>query len=62
MLDNEVSSGSSEQSVHQFSPIDSQLRSVPPCAGDRFIAKRKLDFESAFNFEKKSLVIKQDFL
>jgi hypothetical protein len=28
--------------------------------GDRFIAKRKLDFESALSFDKKSLILRQD--
>ena len=30
--------------------------------GDRFIARRRLDFESALNFEKKSLVLRSESL
>ena len=47
--------GEDDKFFKQFSLNDKQeLRE----AGDRFIAKRKLDFEFVANFEKKSLILK----
>ena len=42
----------------KYSLTDSDKLKKEQFHGDRFIAKRRLDFESALNFEKKSLILK----
>lgn len=61
MFDHEMDSG--DNFFSKFSLTDSDnMRIKEHVRGDRFIAKRRLDFESALNFEKKSLILKKEAL
>ena len=60
MLDHELDSA--DKFFGQFSLPDALQSDTPSVSGDRFIARRKLDFESGFNFDKKSIIMKQDAL
>lgn len=61
MFDHEMDSG--DNFFSKFSLTDSDnMRIKEQVRGDRFIAKRRLDFESALNFEKKSLILKKEAL